>query len=107
MNRRQAFLNSLRPTSETRYTVLTQHNHRREEAFGGGCLLRRLAARAVALSRIDAVLLATEPMDMRPGTDTELACVVKIFGVARYNHFAKQIYRASNLCRKPSLRSMS
>jgi transposase len=33
--------------------------------------------------RVDAVWLATEPMDMRAGTDTALARVVKVFGAAR------------------------
>ncbi|MGT2509174.1 IS66 family insertion sequence element accessory protein TnpB [Cupriavidus basilensis] len=33
--------------------------------------------------RIDAIWLATEPMDMRAGTDTILARVVKVFGAAR------------------------
>ena len=32
--------------------------------------------------RIDAVWLAIEPMDMRAGTDTALARVVKVFGAA-------------------------
>jgi len=32
--------------------------------------------------RIDAMWLATEPMDMRAGTDTALARVVKVFGAA-------------------------
>ena len=32
--------------------------------------------------RIDAVWLATEPMDMRAGTDTALARVVGVFGAA-------------------------
>ena len=32
--------------------------------------------------RIEAVWLATEPMDMRVGTDTALARVVKVFGAA-------------------------
>ncbi len=32
--------------------------------------------------RIDAVWLAVEPMDMRAGTDTALARVVKVFGAA-------------------------
>ena len=35
--------------------------------------------------RIDAVWLATEPMDMRAGTDTALARVVKVFGAAHPN----------------------
>jgi transposase len=36
--------------------------------------------------RIDAVWMATEPMDMRAGTDTALARVVKVFGAAHPNH---------------------
>ena len=44
--------------------------------------MRRLAVRVVAMIRIDAVWLATEPMDMRAGTDTALARVVKVFGAA-------------------------
>ena len=41
-----------------------------------------LAARVVAMIRIDAVWLATEPMDMSAGTDTALARLVKVFGAA-------------------------
>ena len=59
-----------------------QERHCRELAPGGGDLLRRLAARVFAMIRIDAVWLATEPMDMRAGTDTALARVVKVFGAA-------------------------
>jgi len=33
--------------------------------------------------RIDAIWLATEPMDMRAGTDTALARVVEVFGAAK------------------------
>ena len=33
--------------------------------------------------RIDAIWLATEPMDMRSGTDTALARVVAVFGAAQ------------------------
>ncbi len=44
--------------------------------------MRGLAARVAAMIRIDAVWLATEPMDMRAGTDTALARVVKVFGAA-------------------------
>ena len=33
--------------------------------------------------RIDAVWLAVEPLDMRAGTDTALARVVRVFGEAR------------------------
>jgi transposase len=36
--------------------------------------------------RIDAVWLATEPLDMRAGTDTALARVVSVFGCARPHH---------------------
>lgn len=41
-----------------------------------------LAARVAALIRIETVWLATELMDMRAGTDTALARVVKVFGAA-------------------------
>ncbi|CAI9000972.1 hypothetical protein EMIT0P74_90271 [Pseudomonas sp. IT-P74] len=33
--------------------------------------------------RIDAIWLATEPMDMRGGTETELARVIAVFGAAK------------------------
>lgn len=36
--------------------------------------------------RIDAIWLASEPLDMRAGTDTALARVVKVFGAARPHH---------------------
>ena len=36
--------------------------------------------------RIDAVWLATAPLDMRAGTDTALARVVAVFGSARPHH---------------------
>lgn len=36
--------------------------------------------------RIEAVWLCVEPMDMRAGTDTTLARVVKVFGAARPHH---------------------
>lgn len=36
--------------------------------------------------RIDAVWLATEPLDMRAGIDTALTRVVKVFGSARPHH---------------------
>jgi transposase len=39
-----------------------------------------------AVIRIDAIWLATEPLDMRAGTDTILARVVKVFGAARPHH---------------------
>jgi transposase len=52
-----------------------------------------LVARVAALIRIDAIWLATEPVDMRAGADTLLARVVKVFGAARPHHaylFANQ-----------------
>jgi transposase len=48
--------------------------------------VRNLAARVPAVIRIDAVWLATEPLDMRAGTDTALARVVRVFGAARPHH---------------------
>lgn len=36
--------------------------------------------------RVDAVWLAVEPLDMRAGTDTALARVIKVFGEARAHH---------------------
>ena len=36
--------------------------------------------------RVDAIWLATEPMDMRAGPDTALARVVLVFGEARAHH---------------------
>ena len=36
--------------------------------------------------RVDAIWLATEPMDMRAGPDTALARVIKVFGEACPHH---------------------
>ena len=36
--------------------------------------------------RVEAVWLAVEPLDMRAGTETALARVVKVFGEARPHH---------------------
>jgi transposase len=36
--------------------------------------------------RIDAVWMAVEPLDMRAGTDTALARVIRVFGEARAHH---------------------
>lgn len=44
--------------------------------------VRSLDARSAQVIRIDAVWLATAPMDMRAGTDTALARVVLVFGAA-------------------------
>ena len=43
----------------------------------------RVPARLAAMIRIDSIWLATEPMDMRAGTDTALARVVAVFGAAK------------------------
>jgi transposase len=48
--------------------------------------MRGLAARVAQVIRIDAVWLATVPLDMRAGTDTALARVVQVFGAARPHH---------------------
>src|SRR5450830_1740141 len=59
----------------------TSARHRQSElADRKRCRLRHLSARPVAMIRIDAIWLATEPMDMRAGTDTALARVVAVFG---------------------------
>ena len=44
--------------------------------------MRPMAARGAGVIRIDAVWLATEPLDMRAGIDSALARVVKVFGAA-------------------------
>lgn len=36
--------------------------------------------------RIEAIWLAVEPLDMRAGTETALARVIKVFGEARAHH---------------------
>ncbi|MHC8300843.1 IS66 family insertion sequence element accessory protein TnpB [Pseudomonas sp. ZS1P83] len=43
----------------------------------------RFPARPAAMIRIDSIWLATEPMDMRAGTDTALSRVVAVFGAAK------------------------
>ena len=48
--------------------------------------LCQLAPWLAAVIRIDAIWLATEPLDMRAGTDTALARVIKVFGAARPHH---------------------
>jgi transposase len=60
----------------------------RSGALAGGIsvVVRSLAARVAALIRVDAVWLATEPIDMRAGTETALARVVKVFGAAQPHH---------------------
>ena len=55
-----------------------------------------------ALIRIDAVWLATEPMDMRAGTDTALARVVKVFGAAHPHQAYLFANRRANCQGKPA-----
>ncbi|MCB1689351.1 MAG: IS66 family insertion sequence element accessory protein TnpB [Halioglobus sp.] len=45
-----------------------------------------LPATAAQFLRVDAIWLATAPMDMRAGPDTALARVVQVFGEARAHH---------------------
>ncbi|RRX99348.1 IS66 family insertion sequence hypothetical protein, partial [Pseudomonas aeruginosa] len=52
-------------------------------AGAGRRRLYTLAARAARMIRIDRIWLATEPMDMRAGTETALARVVAVFGAAK------------------------
>ncbi len=48
------------------------------------------------MMRIDAAWLAVEPLDMRAGTDTALAGVVKVFGEARAHHAYLFMNRRAN-----------
>lgn len=48
--------------------------------------MRHLDARTTQVIRVDALWLATEPLDMRAGTETALARVVLVFGAARPHH---------------------
>ena len=45
--------------------------------------MRRVDERAAQVIRVDALWLATEPLDMRAGTETALA---RVFGAARPHH---------------------
>lgn len=48
--------------------------------------MRELAEGLAAVIRIDAMWIATEPMDMRAGADRLLAAVVQVFGAAQAHH---------------------
>ena len=48
--------------------------------------MRGLAARVVAVIRIDALWLATAPVDMRAGPERLLVRVVQVFGAAQAHH---------------------
>ena len=52
----------------------------------GGARLRSLASRAVAMIRIDALWLCTQPLDMRAGAERLMAHVVHALGSARAHH---------------------
>ncbi|KPY89795.1 IS66 family insertion sequence element accessory protein TnpB [Pseudomonas syringae pv. tagetis] len=45
--------------------------------------LCHLSAKSAAMIRIDTIWFATEPMDMRAGTDTAMARVISVFGAAQ------------------------
>ncbi|MBC3954208.1 hypothetical protein [Pseudomonas triticifolii] len=47
-----------------------------------GLRLHDLSSSPPAMIRIDSIWLATEPMDMRAGTETALARVIAVFGAA-------------------------
>lgn len=48
--------------------------------------MRGVATRVAAVIRVDAIWLATEPLDMRAGTETALARGGAVFGVALPHH---------------------
>jgi transposase len=48
--------------------------------------MRRLDARAARVIRVDAVWLASVPLDMRAGTECALARVLYVFGAAHPHH---------------------
>jgi transposase len=48
--------------------------------------VRGVAARLVAMIRIDQLWLAVEPLDMRAGAERLLARVVQVFGSAQAHH---------------------
>ena len=48
--------------------------------------VRRVAARTASMIRIDALWLATQPVDMRAGAGRLLARVVQVFGCAQAQH---------------------
>ncbi|MQT77283.1 MULTISPECIES: hypothetical protein [Pseudomonas] len=57
----------------------TPARHRQSElADRKRCRLRHLSTRAAAMIRMDTIWLATEPLDMRAGTDTALAWVTSM-----------------------------
>ena len=63
-----------------------RHPDHAELAPGSGRSVRCLDVRVAAVIRVDALWLATEPLDMRSGTESALARVVAVFGAARPHH---------------------
>ena len=55
--------------------------------------------------RIDTVWLAIEPLDMRAGTETAMARVVKVFGAARPHHAYVFANRRANRMKVVSVQS--
>jgi hypothetical protein len=64
--------------------------------MSGATACAALAARDVALIRVDALWLAVEPLDMRAGTEAALRRVVAVFGAARPNHASLFANRRAN-----------
>jgi len=48
--------------------------------------------------RIDEIWLATEPMDIRAGTDAALARVIKVFGAAYPHQRNCSIQKSAEIC---------
>src|SRR5207247_5903791 len=77
-------LGSVGKKSRSRYAAVLRHL-----ISVGRCAQRASApygCKGAALIRIDAIWLSPEALDMRAGTDTVLAGVVKVFGAARSHH---------------------
>lgn len=55
--------------------------------------MRRLAQGLAAVIRVDALWLATQPVDMRAGTDTLLGRNIAVFGEERWPHLLGQEIR--------------
>ena len=75
-----------RPHGTVYATACSVEDFRHHLAIGCGRPVRRVDARAAQVIRVDALWLATEPLDMRSGTETALARVVSVFGAARPHH---------------------
>ena len=77
----------MRRAARTAHRTAPRRN-RRDGQLADVCdhRVRRVAARAAAVIRIDALWLAAQPVDMRAGADRLLARVVQVFGCAQAHH---------------------